>query len=68
MDGLEGFLSYVRDRMAMYHGVSSHRFPLYLKELEFRFNHRKEDIFPIIVGFLCDLRPQSRNGIRQIPL
>jgi len=32
--------------------------PFYLKELEFRYNHRKEDIFPLITKFLCDLVPK----------
>jgi transposase len=57
INGLEGFWSYAKQRIMGYHGVSSHRFPLYLKELEFRYNHREEDIFPVIVEFLCDLKP-----------
>lgn len=45
-----------RRRCARY-GVSPQRFPLYLKELEFRYNHRHEDIFPRLVQYLCDLVP-----------
>ncbi|MDO8531386.1 MAG: DDE transposase, partial [Dehalococcoidia bacterium] len=40
-----------------HHGVSPQRFPLYLKELEFRYNHRQEDIFPRLVQYLCDFVP-----------
>jgi transposase len=57
IDRHEGFWSYAKERIAKYYGITSRRFPLYLKELEFRYNHREEGIFPIIAGFLCDLKP-----------
>jgi len=40
-----------------HHGISPKRFPLYLKELEFRYNHRHLDIFPILAKYLCDFVP-----------
>ena len=48
INGLEGFWSYAKERIIKHHGVSPQRFPFYLKELEFRYNHGKEDIFPLI--------------------
>ena len=57
INGLEGFWSYAKERLAKHHGVSPQRFPLYLKELEFRYNHRQEDIFPRLVQYLCDFVP-----------
>jgi transposase len=57
INGLEGFWSFAKERLAKHHGISPQRFPLYLKELEFRYNHRSEDIFPLITKFLCNLRP-----------
>lgn len=57
INGLEGFWSFAKERLLKYHGISPDRFPLYLKELEFRYNHRKEDIFPLLVNFLADLVP-----------
>ncbi|MHA1410945.1 MAG: IS1595 family transposase, partial [Candidatus Odinarchaeia archaeon] len=33
-------------------------FPLYLKELEFRYNHRHADIFEKVADYLCDLVPE----------
>ena len=44
INGLEGFWSFAKERLHKYHGISPGRFPLYLKELEFRYNHREEDI------------------------
>jgi transposase len=57
INGLEGFWSFAKERLHKYHGISPERFPLYLKELEFRYNHREEDIFPLLVSFLSDLVP-----------
>ena len=28
-----------------YRGVSKYHFPMYLKEVEYRFNHRQENVF-----------------------
>jgi len=40
-----------------FHGVSQPKFPFYLKEMEFRYNHRKEDLFPMLALNLCHLVP-----------
>ncbi|MEJ2367730.1 MAG: IS1595 family transposase, partial [Acidobacteriota bacterium] len=45
INGLEGFWSFAKERLLKHHGISPQRFPLYLKELEFRYNHREEDLF-----------------------
>ncbi len=58
INGLEGFWSYAKERVMKYHGISPQRFPYYLKELEFRYNHRKEDLFPLITKYLCNLVPK----------
>ena len=57
INGLEGFWSYAKERLIKHHGMSPARFPLYLKEQEFRYNHRDQDIFPIMTQYLCDLVP-----------
>ena len=58
INGLEGFWSYAKERIMKYHGVSPERFPYFLKELEFRYNHRKTDLFPLITNHLCNLVPK----------
>lgn len=57
INGLEGFWSFAKERLMKHHGISPERFPLYLKELEFRYNHRKENLFPILVRYLTELVP-----------
>jgi transposase len=42
-----------------HHGGSKARFPLYLKELEFRYIHRTDDLFGLIADDLCDLVPKQ---------
>jgi transposase len=59
INGLEGFWSWAKERLMKHHGVSKHRFPLYLKELEFRYNHRTEDLFDQVANYLCDLVPKQ---------
>jgi transposase len=38
-----------------FHGVSPEKFPLYLKEMEFRYNHRKEVLFSLLAQNLSNL-------------
>jgi transposase len=59
INGLEGFWSWAKERLMKHHGISPRRFPLYLKELEFRYNHRDEDIFSLVTRYLCDLVPNQ---------
>lgn len=58
INGLEGFWSWAKERFIKHHGVSKEHFPLYLKELEFRYNNRNSDIFDLIAKYLCDLVPK----------
>jgi transposase len=57
INGLEGFWSFAKERLAKHHGVSPRLFPFYLKEMEFRYNHRYTDIFPILCSYLADFVP-----------
>jgi len=52
INGIEGFWSYAKERLLKYHGVSRTHFPLYLKEMEFRFNHRHENLFTLLSDHL----------------
>ena len=33
-----------------YRGVSKYHFPMYLKEVEYRFNHRKDNLFKLFIS------------------
>ena len=48
INGIEGFWSYAKERFHKYHGINKLNYPLYLKEMEFRFNHRNEDLFSLL--------------------
>ena len=58
INGMEGFWSWAKERFIKHHGVSKEYFPLYLKELEFRYNNRNSDIFDLIADYICDLVPK----------
>lgn len=56
-NGIVGAWSYAKERMAKFHGVSPHKFPLYLTKMEERFNHREEDFFGVLVERSCKFIP-----------
>nr|WP_245523418.1 IS1595 family transposase [Spirochaeta thermophila] len=62
INGIEGFWSYAKGRLLQHHGVSVERFPLYLKELEWRYNHREEDLFELLLEVLREYSRVANNG------
>lgn len=48
INGVEGFWSYAKERLIKFHGVSKRYFPLYLKEMEYRYNHRDQTLFDLL--------------------
>lgn len=49
INGIEGFWSYAKHVLYNYRGVSKYHFPMYLKEIEYRFNHRDENLFKLFL-------------------
>jgi transposase len=52
INGLEGFWSYATGKLLTHHGVSPQKFPLYLYEMQVRYNHRHEDLFQLFLDAL----------------
>ena len=44
INGIESFWSFAKRRLIKFNGISKHTFYLHLKETEFRFNYRKENL------------------------
>ena len=57
INGLEGFWSYAKAKFLKHHGVSPQKFPLYLYEWQFRYNHRDEDLFALFLKQSLKLLP-----------
>jgi transposase len=57
INGVEGFWSYAKERLIKFHGISKEKFPLYLKEMEFRYNNRDKNIFNLMAQNLCNFVP-----------
>lgn len=51
INGIEGFWSYAKHILYNYRGVSKYHFPMYLKEIEYRYNHRTDNIFKHFLKF-----------------
>ena len=52
INGIESFWSYAKRRLAKFNGVAKHTFYLHLKETEFRFNHRRDNLYLEILKLL----------------
>jgi len=48
INGIEGFWSFAKERFHKYHGIDKENYPFYVKEMEFRFNHRNESVFNLL--------------------
>ena len=52
INGMGGFWSYAKNWLYRYRVVPKQYFPLHLKEIEFRFNHRGENLFEVLSKIL----------------
>jgi len=52
INGIEGFWSFAKENMAKHHGISSAKFLLYIKEMEWRYNNRTGDLFDLIINYM----------------
>lgn len=63
LDGIEGFWSYAKNWLYPFRGVPRKHLHLFLGEICYRFNHRNEDLFPLLYKLL---RSTSMNEINPI--
>ena len=52
INGIGSFWSFAKARLQQFKGVPRHTFLLHLKECEFRFNHRYEDLYKLLLKLL----------------
>jgi transposase len=50
INGIEGFWSFAKHILYNYRGVSKYHFPMYLKEVEYRYNHRNDNLFKLFLS------------------
>ena len=50
INGIESFWGYAKIRLVKFKGMDKKMFNLHLKECEFRFNNRKQNIYKILLG------------------
>ena len=48
VNGIENFWSFAKRRLSKFNGCNSDAFVLHLKECEWRYNHRHEDLLPLL--------------------
>ena len=52
INGIESFWAYAKHRLAKFKGVAKHTFYLHMKETEFRFNHRRDNLYQVVLKLL----------------
>ena len=52
INGIESFWAYAKLRLSKMKGIQRHMFYLHLKETEFRFNHRRVNIYKLLLKLL----------------
>jgi len=52
INGIESFWSFPKRRLAKFNGLSKQTFQLHLKECEFRFNHRHDNLYLAVLKLL----------------
>ena len=51
VNGIESFWSFAKRRLLKFNGIAKHTFYLHLKETEFRFNHRQDNLYKTLLSF-----------------
>ena len=49
VNGIESFWSFAKRRLSQFNGFTKDNFPIFLKETEFRFNHRQDDLYKLLL-------------------
>ena len=52
INGIENFWAIAKGRLNKFRGISKGTFALHLKECEFRFNHRQDDLYKLLLKIL----------------
>ena len=54
INGIESFWAFAKTRLTKFHGIADSTFYLHLKECEFRFNHRDQNMYKILLKMFRD--------------
>jgi transposase len=63
INGIEGFWSYAKNWLYPYRGVPRKHFHLYLGEICYRFNHRNDDLKPLLINLLKTTTPEQLKPV-----
>lgn len=64
--GDRGRWSFIKERLAKFHGIREDLLPVYLAVIDYRYQHRGEEFFDLLMNNLCSLIPSVKNGLPEI--
>ncbi len=59
INGIEGFWSFAKERFHKYHGIKKKNYFQYIKEMEFRFNHRNKQLYKQLINIIRQFSPKN---------
>lgn len=63
INGIEGFWSYAKNWLYPYRGVPAKFFHLYLGEVCYRYNHREDDLKPLLLQLMKRISREDAEAI-----
>ena len=64
--GDRGRWSFIKERLAKFHGIREDLLPIYLSVIDYRYQHRGEDYFDLLMKNLCSMIPSVKNGLPEV--
>ena len=52
INSIEGFWSFAKERLIKHHGISPNKFLYYIKEQEWRYNNRDNDLYSLLLKYI----------------
>ena len=52
INGIKDFRSFAKGRITKHHGISSDKFLPYIKEMEWKYNNKNNDVFALLVYYV----------------
>jgi transposase-like protein len=62
VNGIESFWAFTKRRLAKFNGLTDDKFILHLKESEFRWNHRNDDLLAKLLIVMCASKKKKSIG------
>ena len=64
--GDKGRWSFIKERLAKFHGIREDLLPIYLAVIDYRYQNRGEGFFDLLMNNLCSMIPSVQNNLPEV--